>query len=92
MPIYEFQCGERTLLRHRPGHERDLPVEINGQSYQRRTIPTRLSVGVGARAETMSQKTWKGYRDLEMKGQLQDRPGYLPAAQVKAALAMPETD
>lgn len=92
MPIYEFQCGEKTVLLHRPVIERDLPVEINGEIYQRRTVPTRVTVGAGSAPETFSQRQWNGYKDLESRGLLRDGPGYLPANQVKAALLAPETD
>lgn len=93
MPVYEYaNAAGQTTLMHRPVLERDLPVEVNGEVYHRRTVPSRISVGTGAPPETMSKKTWKGYRDLEMAGKLQDRPGYLPAKVVKEALLAPETD
>lgn len=93
MPIYEYQSpAGQTRLEHRPVARRDEPLVVDGVPYHRRTVPSRLTVGAGAAPETMSQKTWKGYRDLELKGHLQDRPGYMPAAEIKRVLAEPETD
>jgi hypothetical protein len=92
MPLYEFVSpAGHTLLLHRPVLERDLPVEINDVVFRRRTVPSRISIGTGAPPETQSQRTWKGYRALEMAGKLDDRPGYLPAETVKRALLEPET-
>jgi len=93
MPIYEYATAERhTTLLRRSVAERDQPVAIDGRPARRLQIPSRLTVGTGAAPETMSQKTWKGYRDLELAGKLADKPGYLPAETIKRALAMPETD
>ena len=92
MPVYEYEVGGSTVLLHRPVERRDDPVMIGDQLATRRTIPSRLTVGVGARQPTMSDKTWKGYRDLELAGKLNDHPGYMPAAKVKEALLAPEFD
>lgn len=93
MPIYEYESPSgSTVLERRPVAERDAPLIVDGVPHRRRTLPSRLTVGTGAAPETMSAKTWKGYRDLELKGQLQDRPGYMPVAEVKKVLAAPETD
>jgi hypothetical protein len=92
MPIYEYEGDGRSILLRRPVAGRNRPVVINGQRWVRRTVPTRINVGTGAKPETQSQRTWRGYRDLEMAGKLDDRPGYLPAATIKRALLEPETD
>jgi len=93
MPLYEYQCpAGTTVLEHRSVAERDKPVERHGVQFVRVRVPRRLMVCTGAKPETMSEKTWKGYRKLEEKGQLKDRPGYLPAAKVKEALLAPEAD
>jgi hypothetical protein len=91
MPVYEYATAEgHTTLLRRSVEERDAPVAIDGRPARRVAIPSRLMIGTGAKPETMSDKTWKGYRKLELDGKLQDRPGYLPAATVKAALSAPE--
>lgn len=93
MPLYEYQSpAGLSVLEHRPVDRRDDPLVLEGVTFTRRTVPSRLTIGVGARPETTSEKTWKGYRHLELAGKLDDRPGYLPASKVKAALLEPETD
>lgn len=93
MPLYEYRSpAGHTVLEHRPVARRDEPLVIEGVRFERVRVPKRLMVCTGAQPETMSQKTWKGYKRLEEKGQLQDRPGYLPANKVKEALLAPEAD
>ena len=90
MPIYEFEGDGRRILLRRSVDDRNKPLVIDGRPWQRVTVPSRITVGTGAAPETMSSKTWKGYRDMELAGKLQDRPGYLPAKVVKEALSAPE--
>jgi hypothetical protein len=88
MPIYEYENDQgRTLLLHRPVDQRDEPTE---PGFRRRTIPSRLSVGVGAPPMSTGEELRRGYYKLEERGQLKDRPGYLSAAKVKRALEMPD--
>lgn len=93
MPLYEYiSPAGHTVLEHRAVDRRDEPLVIEGVTFRRVTVPRRVTTCTGARPETMSQKTWKGYRKLEESGQLRDRPGYLPAETVKKALLAPEVD
>lgn len=93
MPLYEYQSPSgATVTEHRTVEQRDDPVEIAGETYARVRVPSRLMVGVGAKPETMGSKLAKGYYKLEERGQMADRPGYLPAKKIKEALAAPEVD
>ncbi|PAW75171.1 MAG: hypothetical protein B9S38_02475 [Verrucomicrobiia bacterium Tous-C4TDCM] len=93
MPVYEYQTPEgQSVLLHRPVEDRDLPAIHEGQVLRRKQVPTCISVGVGAKPETMSQKTWKGYRDMELRGGLRHHGNYLPPETVKKALLAPEVD
>lgn len=87
MPSYEYATddGEVSVILHRPVEERDAPVVL-----KRRTVPSRLTVGTGAKPETMGSKLRKGYYKLEERGQLKDRPNYLPAKTIKKALHIPD--
>jgi hypothetical protein len=92
MPIYEYEGEGRRILLRRPVAQRNRPVRLHGCTWKRVQLPSRITVGTGASPETMSQKSWKGYRKLELDGKLTDRPGYLPAKKVKEALLAPEVD
>jgi hypothetical protein len=91
MPLYEYSADNgATVLLRRPVDLRDAPVIIDGARLRRRTVPSRITVGTGARPETHGAKIARGYKHLEDTGQLVDRPNYLPAAAVKQAIAMPD--
>ena len=91
MPLYEYVSPHgSTVLMHRPVEQRDHPVEISNVTFRRRTVPSRISIGTGARPETQGSKILRGYRAMELAGQLTDNPNYLDAATVKRAAAMPD--
>lgn len=92
MPVYEYisDAGQIQLLR-RPVDQRDAPVLMRGVRYRRRTVPTSLMVGTGAKPPTMGERLTKGYRKLESDGKLTDQnPNYLPVKKIKEALALPD--
>lgn len=92
MPLYEYttEDGKTSVLVPRPVDLRDAPCIINGVRLRRRTVPSRITIGSGARPETMGDRLTKGYRHLETTGQLADRPGYLPAKTIRQAIATPD--
>lgn len=91
MPLYEYASEQgQTVLLRRPVDLRDAPVFIDGVKLRRRTVPSRITIGTGAKPETHGAKIARGYKHLEETGQLSDRPNYLPAAAVKQAIAMPD--
>lgn len=92
MPLYEYvsDSGKTTLLR-RPVDQRDAPVLMGGERFRRQTMPSRFTVGTGARPEQMGEKLRRGYYKLEEQGKLSDKnPRYLPVSKIKEALALPD--
>lgn len=91
MPLYEFENKEL-------GIRVDVPFPVNERpntiTLTRAAVPRRLSVGVGAKPETLSDKLRKGYKAREERGDFQGKraPGRLSAKQIEKALAMPDTD
>jgi len=94
MPAYEYESDQGgTITLVRPVDQRDAMVLIRGTRYRRRTVPSRITVGSGAKPETIGAKLTKGYHQLENLGKLSDKnPNYLPVNKIKEALAMPEVD
>ena len=90
MPLYEFENAEHsvTLLAQFPAHARPDTITLT-----RRTVPSRVSICVGAQPPTMSDKLAAGYKHLEDTGKLAARgSAALSTATIKRAIAMPETD
>jgi hypothetical protein len=92
MPLYEYVSPEgSTVLLPRPVDLRDAPVQIAGVSFRRRTVPSRITVGSGARPPTMGAKLAEGYKRLEQAGQYSDKnPNYLSEAEIKRAMTLPD--
>jgi hypothetical protein len=87
VPTYEYtneEHGIRIDVR--------MPVDARTDTIvlTRRTVPSRITVGVGAQPPTHGERLLKDYKRLEDTGQLSDHPNYLSPAQVKAAAALPE--
>lgn len=90
MPAYEYENEEHGL---RVVVAFPVAARPDVITLKRRTVPTRVFVGVGALPPTTGDKLQQGYKDLEEKGQLRDRGGnYLDVKTIKKAIAMPETD
>jgi len=87
MPAYEFENEEHGLTQtlHFPVNTR--PDEI---VLRRRTVPSRITIGTGAKPLTMGDKLAQGYKDLESRGQLKDGPASPTTKQIKQAIAMPD--
>jgi hypothetical protein len=90
MPLYEFENEEH-------GIRVTLPLPVKGRPdaivLKRRTVPSRVTVGVGAKPPTHSDKLREGYKKLEEAGGLQERGGnYLPVSTIKRALETPDTE
>lgn len=93
MPVYEYANGAgQTLLLRRPVDQRDAPVMAPGGPFRRRTVPSAITVGVGAKPDSMGSKLAKGYYKLEEQGKFRDHPNYLPAKKIKEALALPDVN
>jgi hypothetical protein len=93
MPVYEYTNadGTQTVLLRRPVDQRDAPVLHAGVRLRRRAIPTRLTVGTGAKPESMGSRLARGYKALEAQGGFDDRhPNYLPEKTIKRVLAEPD--
>ena len=89
MPLYEFQNDEHsvTCCVHFPADARPDTITLT-----RRTVPSRVSICVGAQPPTMSDKLAAGYKHLEDTGKLAARgKAALSTATIKRAIAMPET-
>jgi hypothetical protein len=88
MPAYEFENEEHAvvLVAQFPVNAR--PDEI---VLRRRTVPSRVTIGTGAKPPTMSDKLARGYKDLESRGQLVAKGTHaMTTAQIKRAIAMPD--
>lgn len=92
MPLYEYVSEHgQTVLLPRPVDLRDAPVVLGGVRFRRRTVPSRVTIGSGARPPTLGDKLAKGYKHLEETGQLAaNNKNYLPVSAIKRAIAMPE--
>lgn len=96
MPLYEFinkEHGVRVDVIY-PVNERPASIVRDGIVLTRATVPSRITVGVGAKPPTFTDKLRKGYKEREEAGDFRGKrkPGYLSDAQIKKALAMPDTD
>lgn len=90
MPLYEFKNEEHGVAVQILFAVADRPGEI---ILKRASVPSRITVGTGARPDTHSSRVLKGYRKLESAaGGLSAAPGksYLNANQIKAACALPD--
>ena len=87
MPAYEFENKEHGITVLVPMPVAQLKDEI---TLSRVRVPSRINIGVGAQPPTTSDKLRQGYKKLEEKGQLQDRPGYMPARTLKRVLETPD--
>jgi hypothetical protein len=87
MPLYEFVNDEL-------GVKLDIPFPVDLRPDQivlkRKSVPSRITVGVGAKPLTTGEKVLTGFRKMEANGKLPDRPGYLSATQIKKAWAVPD--
>ncbi len=82
MPVYEYESAEHDIhveLRFPAGEKPDEIV------LRRRTVPSHVTVGVGAKPPTMGQKIGAGLKKLEADGQLKIRPGDPSVAELRAA-------
>jgi hypothetical protein len=89
MPLYEFTNEELGLTALVPFSIAERPDEI---VLKRAAIPSRISVGVGARPPTQGEKLAQGYKKLEDMGGLMKTAGkdYLPISAIKEAIATPD--
>lgn len=87
MPLYEFINEEHGLTQTLQFPVGSRPDEI---VLRRRTVPSRVTIGTGAKAPTMSDKLAQGYKDLESRGQLKAGPNTPTTQQIKQAIAMPD--
>ena len=91
MPAYEFENR-----RHGVHVTLVFPVDKRPSKIvlKRRSVPSQITVGVGAKPETLGSKLQRGYRDLEEKGTFRGKPkpGQMSVAQIQKAIAMPDTD
>lgn len=89
MPLYEYENREHGIT-----HTVACPLAQRPEQIvlTRRTVPSRITVGVGARPPTMGDKLAQGYKALEnSKTGLADRSGnYLPVKTIKEAIATPD--
>ena len=87
MPLYEY-TNEQHGLKHA------IQFPVNGRPdeivLRRCTVPSRITIGTGAKPPTMSDKLAQGYKDLESRGQLKQGPATLSTQQIKQAIAMPD--
>lgn len=87
MPLYEYANDEHGLTQ-------TLQFPVNGRPdeivLRRRTVPSRVTIGTGAKPPTMSDKLAQGYKDLEARGQLKPGPATPTTQQIKQAIAMPD--
>lgn len=89
MPLYEF---ENEALGIRVDVAMPVDERVNEIVLTRRQVPRCVSVCTGAQPPTQGERLLKGYKDLEERGQFRDKqPGYLTAAQIKKAAALPDT-
>lgn len=88
MPCYEFENEEH-------GIRLVLPLSVYGRPdtivLRRRTVPSRVTIGVGAKPPTDGEKLAAGYKQIEDRGQLQTGGNYLDVATIKRAIAEPDT-
>lgn len=91
MPLYEFENVQHDIRVTLP-----LPVEGRPDEIvlKRRTVPSRITVGVGTKPPTLSQKLAQGYKRLEETGALRDDKSgqYLPVKTIKRALETPDPE
>lgn len=86
MPTYEYaneELGIEVTVR--------MPVDARPDQIvlRRRSVPSRVTVGTGARPPSIGDKLAAGYKALENAGQLRDSPNYLPTHAIKRAIAEP---
>lgn len=86
MPIYEFVNEEHGIRA-----EARFPVSARPDTIvlTRRTVPSRLNIGVGAQPMTAGQELLADYKKLEATTGLDQRPGRMTAEQIKAAAQSP---
>lgn len=88
MPLYEYENAEHGITTTIACPLDRRPEEI---VLRRRSVPSRITVGTGAKPPTMGDKLAQGYKALENAGQLTDRGGnYLPIKTIKEAIATPD--
>lgn len=89
MPMYEFVNEDLGVKL-----DVQFPVDARPDEIvlQRKRVPSRVTVGVGALPPTEGKKLLDGYKQLEERGQFEDRPGYYTAKQIKAASALPDVE
>jgi hypothetical protein len=87
MPLYEFENTEH-------GIRIDLPLPVDARPdtivLVRRTVPSRVTVGVGARPATQGEALLQSYKAMESQGKLTQSSNYLSVAEVKRAASMPD--
>lgn len=89
MPLYEFVNEHHGLKVDLVFPVDDRPDEI---VLRRNRVPSRVTVGVGAKPTTTGQELLNDYKKLEERGNLDQRPGRFTAEQVKEAALLPDVE
>jgi len=88
MPAYEFVNKRHGLSVLVPCSVERRPRSI---TLRRVAVPSGVMVCSGARAPTIGDKLFAGYKAMDQAGKLSDKnPNYLPVKTIKKALAMPD--